>query len=88
VARAERREARTFYARESLRSAENFDRAVDAALDMLEQYPHAAAADESNVRAKVVMGFPYSIFYLAKSDLYVVAVAHHSRRPGYWRDRL
>lgn len=32
--------------------------------------------------------FPYTIFYLELSDLtWIVAVAHASRRPGYWSNR-
>lgn len=32
--------------------------------------------------------FPYSIIYAVLRDtLYVVAVAHGSRRPGYWKRR-
>ena len=32
--------------------------------------------------------FPYIVFYLELDDtIWVAAVAHTSRRPGYWRDR-
>ena len=32
--------------------------------------------------------FPFSIVYRVHQDaMQVVAVAHHRRRPGYWRDR-
>jgi plasmid stabilization system protein ParE len=33
-------------------------------------------------------GFPYKVAYrIREHDIYVVAVAHTSRRPGYWKDR-
>ena len=33
--------------------------------------------------------FPFGIIYkIYKSELLIVAVAHHSRKPGYWEDRL
>jgi len=33
--------------------------------------------------------FPYYLAYVVRGDvLVVVAVAHASRRPGFWRDRL
>jgi toxin ParE1/3/4 len=33
--------------------------------------------------------FPYSVIYsLLEDDVLVVAVAHHRRRPFYWRDRV
>jgi len=34
----------------------------------------------------VVTGFPYKVVYrIRETDLYVVAVAHTSRRPNYWK---
>jgi len=33
--------------------------------------------------------FPYAVIYLEKSDyLWIVAVMHMKRQPGYWRGRL
>lgn len=33
--------------------------------------------------------FPYSVVYLEKPDrVWIVAVMHAKRRPGYWRERL
>ena len=40
-------------------------------------------------RRFILHRFPYSRVYLALDPLsHVVAVAHHKRRPGYWRRRL
>lgn len=33
--------------------------------------------------------FPYAVVYLEKPDhLWIVAIMHMKRRPGYWRERL
>jgi plasmid stabilization system protein ParE len=33
--------------------------------------------------------FPYSVVYLVQPDrVWIVAVMHMKRRPGYWRERL
>jgi len=40
------------------------------------------------VRSRRVKRFPYAIIYeLREKECVVVAVAHSSRRPGYWRSR-
>lgn len=40
-------------------------------------------------RRFILPRFPYSTVYVAPDDHgHVIAVAHHSRRPGYWRKRL
>lgn len=39
-------------------------------------------------RQFLVDGFPYRLVYREREDdLYIVAVAHTSRRPGYWKQR-
>jgi plasmid stabilization system protein ParE len=43
----------------------------------------------SDVRVAVVERFPYSLFFrIEETSIVVYAVAHHKRRPGYWRKRL
>ena len=39
-------------------------------------------------RRLVMRHFPYSVIYtVADEEIRVLAVVHHSRRPGYWRKR-
>ncbi|MFI5402944.1 MAG: type II toxin-antitoxin system RelE/ParE family toxin [Planctomycetota bacterium] len=42
-----------------------------------------------NVRKFLLARFPYAVYYVPREDeILVLAVAHGSRRPGYWRGRL
>jgi len=51
--------------------------------------PLAAKQIRGTIRSKVLLHFPYSLFYSIESDLIlIVAVAHQKRRPTYWRSRL
>ena len=44
---------------------------------------------DPRVRVRYLRRLRYGIFYLVDADfITVVAVAHTSRRPGYWKDRL
>ncbi len=55
----------------------------------IEEHPEAAAVERGDVRRKLLMRFPYELYYVAEPDrLRVLAVAHQRRRPGYWMDRL
>ena len=55
----------------------------------IEQYPEIAPVIDEGIRAKVLRRFPYSLMYVVEThELYIVAIAHQSRRPGYWADRL
>jgi hypothetical protein len=42
-----------------------------------------------NVRKFLLARFPYAVYYVPReNEILVLAVAHGSRRPGYWRHRL
>jgi len=42
-----------------------------------------------SVRKFLLARFPYAVYYVPREDeVLVLAVAHGSRRPGYWRHRL
>lgn len=40
------------------------------------------------VRRQLVPGFPFAVVYVTEPALTVVAIAHTSRRPDYWRMRI
>lgn len=70
-----------------------FDSAVGAALDLLEQallplVPAAGRAGERGIKRFVMRRFPYDIVVAVADGEYVVlAFAHHARRPEYWKQR-
>jgi toxin ParE1/3/4 len=44
---------------------------------------------DENLRHFVLRKFPFSVVYANMGDLvYIVAVAHGSREPEYWRPRV
>jgi plasmid stabilization system protein ParE len=48
--------------------------------------PLAKPVEEDGNRKHVLRRFPYSVFYEVIADtVTVLAVAHHRRRPNYWR---
>ena len=62
---------------------------VKAATRLIERYPEIAPVTDFDVRAKVLSRFPYSLMYVVEVDeLFILALAHQSRRPGYWADRV
>jgi plasmid stabilization system protein ParE len=68
--------------------------AVDEAIERLANEPDGGLRvpglpEDSLVRKVFVKRFPYSLVYLPHEDgVAVIAVAHGSRRPGYWRRRM
>lgn len=78
-----------FYAREAdaelgLEFIAEFERSVG----ILCNYPRLGSVWRGSTRQFQLRRFPYSIIYLLKPDeVRVIALAHQSRRPGYWRGR-
>jgi hypothetical protein len=94
AAAEEAAEAAAWYERERPGLGADFEKALNAALDMLEQdvvpltsVPGAAGA--RGVKRLLLRRFPYVIVvHQRDTETVVVAVAHQARRPGYWRDRI
>jgi plasmid stabilization system protein ParE len=69
--------------------ANRFVDEVEAAVNEIRAYPKIGASLTRQVRKRVLTGFKYSILYVdAATEIIIVAVAPHRRRPGYWRKRL
>ena len=88
-AKAELREAAAYYesCRDGLGRA--FLVAVDSAVDRIIEFPEAWRRIHGDFRRILVRRFPYGVIYaLHGDDIYVVAVMHLKRKPGYWLTRV
>ena len=63
--------------------------AVNAALSRIRRNPELYARyGESDARECIIERFHYAVYYVDLNDrIWIAAVAHGSRRPGYWRNR-
>jgi len=75
-------------------SGEVFLDAIQRGLEVLELQPRVGRKVLRETRRFVVARFPYSIVYRidegsheGRLDLFILAVAHHKRRPRYWAER-
>jgi plasmid stabilization system protein ParE len=69
-------------------AAEDFADTLDQALDLLRRFPELGESGAHNTRTLSLHKFPYSLIYrLQGGVIRVIAIAHHSRRPGYWAGR-
>lgn len=71
-----------------------FERAIDAALDLLEKEVVSltmlpGVAGVRGVKRLMLRRFPYSVIIFERdAEVFVIAFSHQARRPGYWRSRL
>lgn len=67
-----------------------FYEAVLHAVSLVREHPEiGVAVDRPHPHRQVLVdGFPYKLIYRERTDdLYIVAIAHASRRPWYWKQR-
>ncbi|HEV2719823.1 MAG TPA: type II toxin-antitoxin system RelE/ParE family toxin [Thermoanaerobaculia bacterium] len=89
AADAELTEAVRYYDAKAPGLGDRFLAEVKAATRRIEQFPEIAPVIEYSVRGKMLHSFPYRIMYVVDpGELFIVAIAHGKRRPGYWADRL
>jgi len=85
----ELREALNWYAERSAGAHQRFRAAVFEAVQRIADNPDGQAGLIEQYRFVRPRRFPYLLIYEIRSDrsAFVVAVAHSSRRTGYWRRR-
>lgn len=94
AAAEEAAEAAAWYEKERAGLGMDFEHAVDAALDLLEEemVPLTAVpgvAGTRGVKRLLLRRFPYAVIVReSTAEVVVIAFAHTARRPGYWRGRL
>jgi plasmid stabilization system protein ParE len=88
-ARIEALEAHDWYAERSTSAAEAFQDELQDARRAIQCAPDRWASFLSGTRRYIMKRFPFVVIYRVATDrIEIIAVAHGSRKPGYWRKRL
>jgi plasmid stabilization system protein ParE len=62
---------------------------VAEAFILSKEFPEAPPSIGGGFRRILLRRFPFGLIYrIEDGEIVIVAVAHNSRRPRYWRDRL
>jgi plasmid stabilization system protein ParE len=82
--------ARAWYARRDPRTESNFVFAVYTVLGSIAANPHSGTVSDSPYRWMKAKRFKYVIHYevTPSNTVIIYAMAHGSRRPGYWKRRI
>ncbi len=81
-------DAREWYRARSEVAAQAFSLEIDRAIQRIAEAPLTYPIGRRGEHRFLLNRFPYTILYrLRGEDVFVTAVAHQSRRRGYWRNR-
>lgn len=62
---------------------------IDRAIKILIDQPQIGQSLDEQLRTFVLAEFPFSLIYsLDKDMIWIIAVAHQKRLPGYWHERI
>ena len=87
-AKAEMQESVRFYEARFEGLGFRFLAAVEQTSERISAHPEAGTPLKTGFRKRIVPGFPYNVIYCVWEDyIYLIAIAHQHRRPGYWLRR-
>ena len=78
-----------YYNQEQPGLGARFTASVEEAAARALSFPRAGSPATANTRRVLLHGFPLSLVYReVTAGIVIFAVAHQSRRPGYWESRV
>ena len=87
-AQAEYEVAYDWYWARSATAARRFEKELLRILGLVADSPHMFPKYDDEHRFAVLKRYPYSVVFRPETErVYVVAVPHAARKPGYWKRR-
>jgi toxin ParE1/3/4 len=79
-----------WYLQRSPDAALKFDAEVERAMDEIARAPDRWPRGSYDTRRFLLTGFPFLLIYRERGEriVEILAVAHTSRNPGYWKARI
>jgi toxin ParE1/3/4 len=88
-ASAEYEESIRFYRQARPGLQKRFVASVEEAIGRILEHPERWRMIEPDIRRCLVKVFPFSVVYSVQGDtIFIIAVAHTRREPGYWKERV
>lgn len=80
--------ATDWYLARSQTAALGFVREIEHAMERIADAPERYPSTRFGRRRFVLLNYPFDVVYrIQPNEIEIIAIAHHARRPGYWRNR-
>lgn len=78
-----------YYERQVEGLGSEFVDAVEHAIGIIQEYPEVGIKFSSHTRRYLVERFPFGIIYSIETNrIFIIAIMHLHRKPGYWTNRM
>ena len=80
--------AAAYYAARTLGLGDTFLNEIEQGLRRIQAFPRLWPVYEDEYRRYLLQRFPYGLIYrIDLEEIFILAVAHLHRHPGYWKNR-
>jgi len=87
-ARTEYLHAASYYEERQTGLGTRFTIEIENTIQRMVEVPHRWQKFEGEIHRCLAHRFPYGVLYsIEKDHVLVLAIMHHSRKPGYWQTR-
>jgi plasmid stabilization system protein ParE len=87
-ARVELNDSVDYYEDRQLGLGFEFLQEVNRTIQRIIEFPEAWTLVSKNARRCLMDRFPFAVIYqIRKNEIFIVAVTHLARKPGYWKSR-
>lgn len=88
-AEAEVEEAVAYFDRQFIGLGDRFERQVELTVALIAEHPEVGSPLTKRIRKFRVRKFKYNVIYVFdQNEIVIIAIAHHGKRPRYWRNRI
>ena len=85
---AEEMQAAAYYAARTPGLGDTFLNEIEQGLRRIQEFPRLWPIYEDEYRRYLLQRFPYGLIYrIDPEEVFILAVAHLHRHPGYWKNR-
>jgi len=78
----------TWYQNQAEGLGDDYLSELESAYETIASLPETWPKFQKNFRRFLLSKFPFSVIYrISNQSIFVVAVMHNSRKPGYWKKR-
>lgn len=80
--------AAAYYEERLIGLGSDFLEEIEQGLRRIQQFPLIWPVYEGEYRRYLLKRFPYGLIYrIGTEKIFIIAIAHLHRKPGYWKDR-
>lgn len=78
-----------YYEKQQPKLGLKFLEEIYSSIQRIIEFPLSHSVYSNNTRKCIISKFPFAVIYqIRKEEIFIVAITHLARKPGYWEERF